>query len=685
LNSVARAHHRILAMLRSLDFDNEKCATAAFSYPRDVFYSRLGGGKAAMSDPVSPGTQERTAVLVVHGMGSQRPLDTVRGVVNAVWRDNPANKVWFHPEPSGTDIDLTVQTTSYVPDEKGAIPPNGGRRVDFHEFYWAHLIAETRAVAVLLWLFEVARRGPFLKHGMRPIWWVGATYLVCLILSASYLASDLVERLARVEQDRLSVIGTPLLTVFIITAFCAVWAMIYFSFRLAGWSVVFAAATASALWFIHKMLPGCAELIEGFATHFLPATFTFVIAWLLLSRWVFGPFIAAYVISVTFHLLKPLVVTGSFEGMTLVDFVPWSLASPWSSVAAWLFLTSYFVLSAAFLQPYIGDVARYLRNSPANVAGRRDIRRNSVDTLLALHRSGKYDRIVVVAHSLGTMVAYDMLRATFARLFRDMPVDRTELNPEFCRIDAGGLGRVDLRRNARAVMRKLYALMMKKRAEKAAQNQGEAAEKKGEPLVWLVTDFVTLGSPLTHAQYLLCHGKTVTGPIRDVSELIEDFERRVKERELPTCQPKKFDGDDILTYGRTHFHQAALFGLTRWTNIYFPLKQVFWGDPIGGPVAMYETNEKDANGRTIKKELFGTDIADVAVSLLTSGDASFFTHTAYWSVERPKDHVAPTADKDDDPPHIQALKLAIDLRDVGAADDPDNFRKIKGVKLAEDP
>ena len=63
----------------------------------------------------SQGERKRTAVLVVHGMGSQRPLETVRGVVDAIWRDRQGQKVWFHPEPSGTDVDLTVQTTSSVP------------------------------------------------------------------------------------------------------------------------------------------------------------------------------------------------------------------------------------------------------------------------------------------------------------------------------------------------------------------------------------------------------------------------------------------------------------------------------------------------------------------------------------------------------------------------------------------
>ncbi|HEX2538391.1 MAG TPA: hypothetical protein VHL13_08925, partial [Pseudolabrys sp.] len=59
----------------------------------------------------------RTAVLVVHGMGSQRPLETVRGVINAVWFDDDdhnkgSKKLWSHPEPSGVDLDLTVMTTN---------------------------------------------------------------------------------------------------------------------------------------------------------------------------------------------------------------------------------------------------------------------------------------------------------------------------------------------------------------------------------------------------------------------------------------------------------------------------------------------------------------------------------------------------------------------------------------------
>jgi hypothetical protein len=119
-------------------------------------------------------------VLVVHGMGSQRPLETVRGVINAVWFKNDDHtigneKLWSHPEPSGVDLDLTVMTTNDFKDKTGK------RVADFHELYWAHLMSETKPVAVLLWLFELARKGPHLKTGMNGLWWCGAVFL-CLML-----------------------------------------------------------------------------------------------------------------------------------------------------------------------------------------------------------------------------------------------------------------------------------------------------------------------------------------------------------------------------------------------------------------------------------------------------------------------------------------------------------------------
>src|SRR5262245_56836589 len=140
--------------------------------------------------------RKRTAVLVVHGMGSQRPLESVRGVVQAVWLGKTPRtsrkRMWTHPEQRGTDIDLPVITIDSIPPRR-PIPPDSipSRRpirpVDFHELYWAHLMSETRAVAVLLWLFELARRGPNLRPSIRSVYWGSLVFLALLILSVSLL------------------------------------------------------------------------------------------------------------------------------------------------------------------------------------------------------------------------------------------------------------------------------------------------------------------------------------------------------------------------------------------------------------------------------------------------------------------------------------------------------------------
>jgi len=85
-----------------------------------------------MPDTDHSNPHKRTAVLVVHGIGSQRALETVRGVIRGVWLDseNPNDKgkrIWTHPERDGADIDLSVMTTNEVPDSKDK------RSVDFHE------------------------------------------------------------------------------------------------------------------------------------------------------------------------------------------------------------------------------------------------------------------------------------------------------------------------------------------------------------------------------------------------------------------------------------------------------------------------------------------------------------------------------------------------------------------------
>jgi hypothetical protein len=128
---------------------------------------------------------KRTAILIVHGMGSQRPLHTARAFVEAIWLEgkNPkrsGRSVWIHPEQRGVDIDLPVIATNST--------TYSDPQVDFHELYWAHLMSETRAIAVLLWLFELARKGPALRRSIRALYWSVVVFLALLILSVSLLS-----------------------------------------------------------------------------------------------------------------------------------------------------------------------------------------------------------------------------------------------------------------------------------------------------------------------------------------------------------------------------------------------------------------------------------------------------------------------------------------------------------------
>ena len=71
----------------------------------------------------------------------------------------------------------------------------------------------------------------------------------------------------------------------------------------------------------------------------------------------------------------------------------------------------------------LGDAARYLDTRPDNVQARFAIQKAGVDLIKRLHAEERYHRIVVVGHSLGAMIGYDVLRHAwlpFAKTFEPM-------------------------------------------------------------------------------------------------------------------------------------------------------------------------------------------------------------------------------------------------------------------------
>jgi len=124
---------------------------------------------------------------------------------------------------------------------------------------------------------------------------------------------------------------------------------------------------------------------------------------------------------------------------------------------------------------------------------------------------------------------------------------------------------------------------------------------------WLVTDLVTLGSPLTYGPLFLADG-------------LADFKSKRRLRELPICPPDRSrhlnkghftvklsaelerirDKYDILP-------QGAHFAVTRWTNFYYD------NDWIGGPLA----------------KVFGTGIEDVQLAGPPLRPVT--AHIGYWN------------------------------------------------------
>lgn len=366
------------------------------------------------------------------------------------------------------------------------------------------------------------------------------------------------------------------------------------------------------------------DFFEFYWAHLMSGTkLQHVLAWarVLLLRWPWNvpkPLFGAWVLVVLLVLAVAFfVVNGSLpEDRRLLQIPLWG-SLVLGAVGAGL---SYLVLW------YVGDAARYLHPAPTNIQRRHEIRSAGVDLLEKLHETGRYGRIVIVGHSLGSVIGYDIL--THAWPDYDTRFDKPEGPQDEAlkaleALAADGAGAEQLQPAQRAYLRELKA-----------QNHR-----------WLVTDFVTLGSPLTHAAVLLA---------RDA----QDLAQKQRDREFPTCPPVlekgRFsyerslearrtgkEGQEIVERRRFDVpHHAAVFGPTRWTNLYFPAWLVFWGDLIAGPLAPF----------------FGAGVRDVAVKTGLRG--GLLSHTLYWKgVAKPA------------PAHIAALRAAVNLTDDPAERD----------------
>ena len=399
----------------------------------------------------------RQAVIIVHGMGEHRPLETLNGFVEAGLPPYQGTKRYFYSRPDR--VTKSYEARRYLAPRQ---PRLGGEpelyaQTEFYEYHWAHLMQGNKLSDIWRSFTRILfRLPPGVPEGLRVIWAIA-------------------------------------------------WAVIILGLIFFVWG------------------PGSRLTIKG----------TF-----------FESVLTAFV--------------GTGLVAAVVTFVIVTVLGGW--------ITSSFV-----------DVVRYLDTSPRSYAARHDIREGIVDLLTGLHDSGRYSRIIVLAHSLGSYIAYDAIAYLWAQMndrrvaipdagspSAKVPVGLRELEIAASAVDGGAGTRAAFREAQRDLWRGIR----------------EAGSG------WLITDLITLGSPMYFADRLYTKNRA-------------EFDLRVARRDFPTCPPQAelesynnvvskarlFYSYAIKGEGRRALYHAAPFAVVRWTNMWFPARLRFFGDWFGGPLA----------------------------------------------------------------------------------------------------
>lgn len=617
-------------------------------------------------------TEKKQAVVVIHGMGEQRPMDTLRSLVTALWEKHAgltsdiSNRWWIKPDERAGLKELRRITTGGI--ERTGLPEGEeGKRTDFYEFYWADLMQGTTLQHLQSWV-----RGLLLRNPAVVPWDVMFIWIAMVLSAAAGLYVGLKELFVRLAGDDTAtacrvVIGD----IDIGTLACdflrsvdgwlgealgrASGAMEYWPWILAGIALFF-------------LIVGLISLREGQPYSTRPA---------------FG--VSEEERNTDIGRLAATVVYG-LASIAIIALFLVILAA--SGVWAALVAAAAGWMVHSFAVPYFGDVARYVRADPANVSRRKAIRDRGLALLHALHESDEYDRIIIVSHSLGTIVAYDLINLLWTQLGPSHRNSSIEIARQpFEEMDAylQKVAMDDLperERTESAVRNRITEFRQLQRAISARLSRVPLRRDEDGRIVhspWLISDLITVGSPLSHAEFLLS---------RDEAGL----RKLVDERVLPVCPPTLEWREDRECAGRTGCgsmmyniekgdksfpHHATCFAAVRWTNIYdqaqfaFPLV----GDLVSGPVwqnfgSSVRTTDVPGDRAGSGDGLWpaevsfnGIDEYRVRIRRGVLGLPHLFTHTKYWAW--PKDNSASAkSGRASVPEHIAILRDAVDLAEV---------------------
>jgi len=336
-----------------------------------------------------PGT---AAVLLIHGIGEQRPYETIDSFVQGLAQD-------LNIAPSRLEHRLSlcgdrVTTSIRIPGDK-PIGRFGTRTLDVYEFHWAGLVeGKIRLHQVLWWLMRTALtplrlwsyqatlpaeagtgQGPSLRFLLGEVWRSAGLLLLALIIVLPFAAAILGWRT-------------------LIDALSGLWSLVH-SLRPPGaWGVL-----AVVLAMIGSIVLGYGRLTRWLRSPVVPDR-------VAIERWKWSSVVtllALGTVAILIQRMFRLDLVGLLEGIWEIVRLPPVALVLILGVVAWML--------AGVLVRYVGDIALYTTadENSSFFRTRTRILESATKMLQSLCGDPGYEGVYLAGHSLGSVIAYDSI------------------------------------------------------------------------------------------------------------------------------------------------------------------------------------------------------------------------------------------------------------------------------------